>query len=133
MGSENGGNLSVGQRQLLCMARALIRKSKILMLDEATSNVDSETDQLLQNTIRSAFSKCTVLTIAHRLHTIIDADKVLVLQGGELGEYDTPKNLLKNEDGMFYAMVQKATQKKMNKTNSAKELTNFISKAKTSQ
>eukprot|EP00216_Chloropicon_sp_CCMP2111_P001940 CAMPEP_0198246788 /NCGR_PEP_ID=MMETSP1446-20131203/46149_1 /TAXON_ID=1461542 ORGANISM="Unidentified sp, Strain CCMP2111" /NCGR_SAMPLE_ID=MMETSP1446 /ASSEMBLY_ACC=CAM_ASM_001112 /LENGTH=1394 /DNA_ID=CAMNT_0043931111 /DNA_START=581 /DNA_END=4768 /DNA_ORIENTATION=+ len=131
--SEGGSNLSVGQRQLLCMARSLIRKSKILMLDEATSNVDSETDQLLQNTIRSAFSKCTVLTIAHRLHTIIDADKVLVLQGGELGEYDTPKNLLKNEDGMFYAMVQKATQKKMNKTNSAKELTNFISKAKTSQ
>ena len=124
--SENGGNLSVGQRQLLCMARALIRKSKILLLDEATSNVDSETDQLIQKTIRSAFSHCTVLTIAHRLHTIIDADRILALKDGRVAEFDTPKNLLKDQQGILYGLVAKATEGGIKKTKSASMLTQMV-------
>merc|ERR1711924_407604 len=107
---EGGGNLSVGQKQLLCMARALIRKSKILILDEATSNGDGETDALIQNTIRTAFKDCTVLTIAHRLNTIIDSDKILLLQDGQVAEFDAPQTLLSRPDSMFAQMVEKARE-----------------------
>ncbi|XP_025833020.1 probable multidrug resistance-associated protein lethal(2)03659 [Agrilus planipennis] len=104
--SEGGSNFSVGQRQLVCLARAVIRDNKILILDEATANVDHQTDKLIQETIRKQFINCTVLTIAHRLHTVMDSDKVLVLDAGEIKEFDSPYNLLQNSNGFFYSLVQ---------------------------
>ncbi|XP_035230725.1 multidrug resistance-associated protein 1-like, partial [Stegodyphus dumicola] len=106
--AEGGENLSVGQRQLVCLARALLRKSRVLVLDEATAAVDVETDELIQSTIRTKFNDCTVLTIAHRLNTIMDYDKVIVLSKGEIVEMDRPENLLKKEDSMFYSMAKEA-------------------------
>ncbi|XP_075676248.1 multidrug resistance-associated protein 1-like isoform X2 [Dermatophagoides pteronyssinus] len=103
---ESGENISVGQRQLVCLARALLRKSKILILDEATAAVDMETDELIQKTIRKEFSDCTIVTIAHRLNTVIDYDRILVLDQGKIAEYDTPKNLLNNHDSLFYSMAK---------------------------
>ncbi|XP_075790564.1 LOW QUALITY PROTEIN: ATP-binding cassette sub-family C member 2 [Pelodiscus sinensis] len=105
--SEGGENLSVGQRQLLCLARALLRKSKILILDEATAAVDLETDTLIQTTIRHEFANCTVLTIAHRLHTILDSDRVLVLHAGHMVELGSPEQLLQQQ-GLFSAMAKDA-------------------------
>ncbi|NWS51816.1 MRP2 protein, partial [Chunga burmeisteri] len=106
--SEGGENLSVGQRQLVCLARALLRKAKILILDEATAAVDLETDHLIQTTIRNEFADCTVLTIAHRLHTIMDSNRVMVLQAGRIVEYDSPEELLKKQ-GVFSAMAKDAS------------------------
>ncbi|XP_061856985.1 ATP-binding cassette sub-family C member 2 [Colius striatus] len=105
--SEGGENLSTGQRQLVCLARALLRKAKILILDEATAAVDLETDHLIQSTIRSAFADCTVLTIAHRLHTIMDSNRVMVLHAGRIVEYDSPEELLRKQ-GAFAAMAKDA-------------------------
>uniref|UniRef100_A0A674H700 ABC-type glutathione-S-conjugate transporter n=1 Tax=Taeniopygia guttata TaxID=59729 RepID=A0A674H700_TAEGU len=105
--SEAGENLSVGQRQLVCLARALLRKAKILILDEATAAVDLETDHLIQTTIRSAFADCTVLTIAHRLHTIMDSNRVMVLHAGQIVEFDSPEQLLMKQ-GIFSAMAKDA-------------------------
>lgn len=106
--TEGGENLSIGQRQLICLARALLRKTKILVLDEATAAVDLETDDLIQSTIRSEFSDCTVLTIAHRLHTIMDSDKVVVLEDGEIVEFDTPQKLVKDASSKFYGMAMES-------------------------
>lgn len=106
--SEGGDNLSVGQRQLICLARALLRKTKILILDEATAAVDLETDDLIQKTIRTAFADCTVLTIAHRLNTIIDSDRVLVLDKGKIAEFDAPDSLLQNKSSIFFGMCKDA-------------------------
>uniref|UniRef100_A0A667YL76 ABC-type glutathione-S-conjugate transporter n=1 Tax=Myripristis murdjan TaxID=586833 RepID=A0A667YL76_9TELE len=105
--TEGGENLSVGQRQLLCLARALLRKSRILILDEATAAVDLETDNLIQTTIRKEFSHCTVLTIAHRLHSIMDSSRVMVLSAGKIVEFDSPSNLIEKQ-GHFYAMAKDA-------------------------
>ncbi|CAN9497709.1 unnamed protein product [Ophioblennius macclurei] len=104
--TESGSNFSVGQRQLVCLARAILRKNRILIIDEATANVDPRTDSLIQETIRDKFQECTVLTIAHRLNTIIDCDRILVLDAGRIREYDEPYVLLQNQDGLFYQMVQ---------------------------
>ncbi|XP_038673881.1 multidrug resistance-associated protein 4 [Scyliorhinus canicula] len=104
--AEAGSNFSVGQRQLVCLARAVLRKSKILIIDEATANVDPRTDELIQKTIREKFEQCTVLTIAHRLNTIIDSDRILVLDAGRVAEYAEPYVLLENKDSLFYKMVQ---------------------------
>ncbi|KAK2857444.1 hypothetical protein Q7C36_005363 [Tachysurus vachellii] len=105
--SEGGENLSLGQRQLVCLARALLRKTKILVLDEATAAVDLETDTLIQSTIRSQFEDCTVLTIAHRLNTIMDYTKVLVMDKGHIMEIDSPANLIAQR-GQFYRMCREA-------------------------
>ncbi|XP_015722689.1 canalicular multispecific organic anion transporter 1 isoform X1 [Coturnix japonica] len=105
--SEGGENLSVGQRQLVCLARALLRKAKILILDEATAAVDLETDHLIQTTIRSAFANCTVLTIAHRLHTIMDSNRVMVMHAGKIVEFDSPEKLLQKQS-VFSAMAKDA-------------------------
>jgi ATP-binding cassette, subfamily C (CFTR/MRP), member 1 len=106
--SEGGENLSVGQRQLICLARALLRKSKILVLDEATASVDHNTDELIQQTIRKSFADCTILTIAHRLNTIMDSSRILVLNKGEIAEFDTPQTLLANKSSIFYSMAKDA-------------------------
>ncbi|OCT93914.1 multidrug resistance-associated protein 1 isoform X2 [Xenopus laevis] len=105
--SEGGENLSVGQRQLICLARALLRKAKILVLDEATASIDMETDNLVQGTIRKAFSDCTVLTIAHRLHSILDSERVLVLDAGQVAEFGEPQRLIQKK-GHFSRMLSEA-------------------------
>ncbi|KAK3912845.1 Canalicular multispecific organic anion transporter 2 [Frankliniella fusca] len=106
--TEGGENLSVGQRQLVCLARALLRKTKVLVFDEATAAVDLETDDLIQKTIREDFKECTILTIAHRLNTIMDSNRVLVLEQGEVAEFDSPQNLLQKKDSMFYSLAKDA-------------------------
>uniref|UniRef100_A0A0N5CDG6 Multidrug resistance-associated protein 1 n=1 Tax=Strongyloides papillosus TaxID=174720 RepID=A0A0N5CDG6_STREA len=109
--SESGSNISVGTCQLICLARAILRKSRILILDEATAAIDYHTDQLIQNTIRTEFSTSTVLAIAHRLNTIMDYDKIIVLDQGKVVEFDTPSNLLKNKNSVFFSMAQDAKLK----------------------
>lgn len=99
--SESGNNFGVGERQLLCLARSLLNKNKIIVMDEATANVDFSTDRRIQETIRSKFQDCTVITIAHRLNTIIDYDKVLVMDKGTVVEYDKPSVLLQDHDGVL--------------------------------
>lgn len=106
--SEAGGNLSVGQRQLLCLARALLRKNKILLLDEATANVDVATDALVQWTIREAFADCTVLTIAHRLSTILDSDRIMLIDSGKLIEFDTPRRLAVSQSGLLRSLLKES-------------------------
>lgn len=106
--SEGGDNLSVGQRQLICLARALLRKTKILVLDEATAAVDLETDSFIQTTIRSEFADCTILTIAHRLNTILDSNRVMVLDKGHIVEFDEPGKLLRDSKSIFYSLAKDA-------------------------
>ncbi|VDM53179.1 unnamed protein product [Angiostrongylus costaricensis] len=100
----------VGQRQLVCLARALLRNSRILVIDEATANVDPRTDTLIQRTIRESFSHATVLTIAHRLHTIVDANRILVLKDGEVAEFAPAYELLQNPSGVLASLVKETGQ-----------------------
>ncbi|XP_070559570.1 ATP-binding cassette sub-family C member 9-like [Ptychodera flava] len=104
--SEDGENFSLGQRQLFCLARAFLRNAKILIMDEATASIDIQTDAILQEVVATAFANRTVLTIAHRVSTIMDSDMVLVLSEGRVVEYDTPENLLRKDGGIFASLVQ---------------------------
>ncbi|KAF7634059.1 hypothetical protein Mgra_00006584 [Meloidogyne graminicola] len=107
--AESGANLSVGQRQLVCMARAVLRqKTCILVLDEATAAIDPETDSRIQQSIRTHFKDCTILTIAHRLNTILDYDRILVMDAGKVAEFDSPNSLLKNSDSLFFKLAEQA-------------------------
>ncbi|XP_043334217.1 ATP-binding cassette sub-family C member 4-like isoform X2 [Cervus canadensis] len=104
--AESGLNLSSGQRQLVCLARAILRENRILIIDKATSNVDPRTDELIQKKIREKFAQCSVLTIAHRLSNVVDCTRIMVLDSGRRKEYDNPYALLQNRDKLFYKMVQ---------------------------
>ena len=104
--TDNGSNFSVGQKQLICLARAILQENKILILDEATANCDPKTDHLIQTTIRNVFKHCSILTIAHRLNTIMDSTKILVLDAGELVAFDKPYKLLQDScSTIFSSMV----------------------------
>lgn len=107
--SEGGGNLSVGQRQLVCLARAILKSKKIILLDEATANVDNDTDNLIQDCIRTKFNDRTVLVIAHRLNTIMGSDRVMLMDAGRIVEFDTPGNLLADSGSMFSQLVATAS------------------------
>ena len=106
--SENGSNLSVGESQLICVARALLKPSRLLLVDEATANVDRKTDALLQEVIRTRFKERTVFTIAHRLQTIADCDRIVVMKEGRVAESDAPARLLQREGGLFRRMMEVA-------------------------
>jgi ATP-binding cassette subfamily C (CFTR/MRP) protein 1 len=108
---DNGANFSLGQRQLLCMGRALLRNSRVLMMDEATASVDMDSDALIQRTVREAFASCTTLTIAHRLNTIMDSDKVAFLDDGRLTEFGEPADLLQRKSGSFTKLVEQSGKK----------------------
>ncbi|EQC24811.1 ATP-binding cassette, subfamily C (CFTR/MRP), member 5, partial [Saprolegnia diclina VS20] len=101
---ENGENYSVGERQMLCMARALLRQSKIVVMDEATAAIDHETDQNLQQVIRTAFANSTVLTVAHRLDTVLDCDRIMVFDQGRCVQCDTPQSLIDAGEGIFFEL-----------------------------
>jgi ATP-binding cassette subfamily C (CFTR/MRP) protein 1 len=103
--ASSSAALSVGQKQLICLARAILRNNKILMMDEATANVDSSTDNLIQNKVRTNFKDCTVITIAHRLQTVIDNDRILVMAQGSVKEYDSPSNLLSDPNSHLSYLV----------------------------
>jgi len=117
--TEGGENFSQGQRQLLCIARSVLRKPKILIMDEATASIDNNTDALIQSMVRENFANATVLTIAHRLNTIMDSDRVLVLDNGHVAEFDSPSKLLSDTSSIFYSMVEKSRTSKSSSSNLA--------------
>ncbi|KAM6952831.1 ATP-binding cassette sub-family C member 5 isoform 2-T2 [Lycodopsis pacificus] len=120
--TENGENFSVGERQLLCVARALLRNSKILILDEATAAIDTEMDRLIQETIRCAFGSCTTLIIAHRLNTVMSCSRVMVLDKGQILEFDSPAALLADDNSRFRAMIEASQNQSRLKKNTGAEL-----------
>lgn len=105
--NSGGSNLSVGEKQLICLARAVLKKTRILIIDEATANVDYKTDQIIQKTIREQFSDCTVLTIAHRLATVVDSSRILCLSEGEVKNFDKPSVLLSDESSILFDLTRK--------------------------
>ncbi|KAK8467190.1 hypothetical protein PHAVU_008G276150 [Phaseolus vulgaris] len=111
--SENGENWSMGQRQLVCLGSVVLKKSKVLVLDEATSSVDTATDNLIPQTLRQHFTDSTVITIAHRITSVLDSDMVLLLSQGLIEEYDTPTRLLENKSSSFAQLVAEYTVRSM--------------------
>lgn len=109
--SSSGSNLSQGQKQLLCLARSILSRPRLLLLDEATSAVDMMTDALIQRSIREEFTNTTLLVIAHRLSTVADFDRILVMRDGVAAEFGSPKELLEKEDGIFRGMVAQSGEK----------------------
>ena len=107
---EFGNNFSVGERQLICLARAVLRPAAILILDEATANVDAATDALIQKVIREQFSACTVITIAHRLDTVMDSDMIVVLDNGSVLEHAPPEKLLADASSSFASLFAASQQ-----------------------
>ena len=105
----NGNNLSIGEKQLVCIARAVLKKTKILIMDEATANIDVKTEDKIQKILNNTFNDCTIITIAHRIKTILNYDKILVLENGEILEFDSPKTLLKNKESHFYKLYEKSS------------------------
>ena len=106
---QSGTNLSVGEKQLICICRAILRKTKIIVMDEATANIDMTTEEKIQKALEYALNESTVITVAHRIKTIINYDKILVLNNGEIVEYDSPKNLIENDKSLFYQLYSKST------------------------
>ena len=106
--SENGGNLSIGEKQLICITRAILRKSKIVIMDEATASIDFKTEEIIQKAINELLRDSTLITIAHRIKTVVNSDKILVLDNGTIIEYDTPQNLLDNKKSYFYDYYSKS-------------------------
>ena len=109
--TENGGNISIGERQLICITRAILRKSKIIVMDEATASIDVNTENIIQKAINNLLNDSTILTIAHRIKTVLNSDRILVLDNGEVVEFDNPKTLLANKNSMFYEFYNNANQK----------------------
>ncbi|XP_062180151.1 ABC transporter C family member 10-like isoform X2 [Phragmites australis] len=103
---EDGSNWSMGQRQLFCLGRALLRRSRVLVLDEATASIDNATDAILQKTIRTEFEDCTVITVAHRIPTVMDCTMVLAMSDGKVVEYDSPMKLMETEGSLFCELVK---------------------------
>ena len=108
--SEGGGTFSVGERQLLCLARVLLQQNKVLILDEPTAHVDPSTERIIQTTVRNQLKECTVITVAHRLSTIRDCDKILVMEDGSAVEFDSYDQLMKKEGGVFAGIAKKQSQ-----------------------
>jgi ABC-type multidrug transport system fused ATPase/permease subunit len=106
--SENGNNLSIGEKQLICITRAILRKSKIIIMDEATASIDYKTEEIIQRAISELLKNSTVITIAHRIKTILNSDKIIVLDNGNVVEYDSPKKLLSNKNSYFYNFYSKS-------------------------
>ena len=106
--TENGSNISIGEKQLICIARAILRKSKIVVMDEATASIDINTENIIQTAITKLLSQSTIITIAHRIKTIIHSDRILVLERGEIAEYNTPEKLLENKSSLFYELYSKS-------------------------
>ena len=108
---ESGKNVSAGEQQLICVARALLRRSKILLLDEATSAMDLQTEEIVRDIMNNYFKESTIITIAHRIHTILSSDKVVVMNDGMVAEFGSPKELQQNEHSLFKALLEESMVK----------------------